>query len=125
MSPSTPSTPVRWALATCFDVVTGLMALQDKYDALIIPGGMGGAVTMAGSTEVQNLVGTYYNHPEKRIIGMICAGMLLISTGRHPSFMNVFFSGSKVAITAKLPGQPITSHPSVQNEFPDRESRRC
>ena len=63
------------------------MALQDKYDALIIPGGMGGAVTMAGSTEVQNLVGTYYNHPEKRIIGMICAGMLLISTGCHLSFM--------------------------------------
>jgi protein DJ-1 len=38
---------------------------------------MGGAVTMAGSTEVQNLVHSYYNHPEKRIIGMICAGMAL------------------------------------------------
>ncbi|KAJ8590587.1 DJ-1 [Rhizopogon salebrosus TDB-379] len=76
-----------------------LDAGPDKYDALIIPGGMGGAVTMAGSTEVQNLVGAYYNHTEKRIIGMICAG-------------------SKVAITANLPGQPITSHPSVQSEFP-------
>ncbi|KAG2041082.1 DJ-1 [Suillus americanus] len=77
-----------------------LAAGPEKYDALIIPGGMGGAVTMARSTEVQNLVRSYYNHPEKRIIGMICAG-------------------SKVAITAKLPGQPITSHPSVQSEFPD------
>ncbi|KAJ8582762.1 class I glutamine amidotransferase-like protein [Rhizopogon salebrosus TDB-379] len=76
-----------------------LDAGPDKYDALIIPGGMSGALTMAGSTEVQNLVGAYYNHTEKRIIGMICAG-------------------SKVAITAKLPGQPITSHPSVQSEFP-------
>ncbi|KAG2353925.1 class I glutamine amidotransferase-like protein [Suillus spraguei] len=77
-----------------------LGAGPEKYDALIIPGGMGGAVTMAGSTEVQNLVRSYYNYAEKRIIGMICAG-------------------SKVAITAKLPGQPITSHPSVQSEFPD------
>ncbi|KAG1815112.1 class I glutamine amidotransferase-like protein [Suillus subaureus] len=75
-----------------------LAAGPEKYDALVIPGGMGGAVTMAGSTEVQNLVRSYYNHPEKRIIGMICAG-------------------SKVAITAKLPGQPITSHPSVQSDF--------
>ncbi|KAG1887592.1 class I glutamine amidotransferase-like protein [Suillus subluteus] len=74
----------------------------EKYDALIIPGGMGGAVTMAGSTEVQNLVRSYYNHPEKRIVGII-----------------LICAGSKVAITAKLPGQPITSHPSVQSEFPD------
>ncbi|KAG2064040.1 DJ-1 [Suillus decipiens] len=82
-----------------------LGAGPEKYDALIIPGGMGGAVTMAGSTEVQNLVRSYYNYSEKRIIGMICAG-------------------SKVAITAKLPGQPITSHPSVQSEFPDRDRYR-
>ncbi|KAG0707906.1 class I glutamine amidotransferase-like protein [Suillus ampliporus] len=77
-----------------------LDAGPDKYDALVIPGGMGGAVAMADSTEVQTLVRSYYNHPEKRIVGMICAG-------------------SKVAITAGLPGQPITSHPSVQSEFPD------
>ncbi|KAG1738734.1 class I glutamine amidotransferase-like protein [Suillus lakei] len=75
-----------------------LDAGPEKFDALIIPGGIGGAVTMAGSTEVQNLVRSYYNHPEKRIIGMICAG-------------------SKVAVTANLPGQPITSHPSIQSDF--------
>jgi protein DJ-1 len=43
---------------------------------------MGGAVTMAGSTEVQNLVGAYYNHTEKWIIGMICAGIHFISVDR-------------------------------------------
>jgi len=94
---------------------------QDKYDALIIPGGMGGAVTMAGSTEVQNLVGAYYNHPEKRIIGMICAGIPFISIDRMRGLWNIYLQGSKVAITAKLPGQPITSHPSVQSEFPARK----
>jgi putative intracellular protease/amidase len=71
--------PVRWAFhpfrAIC--QAHDILLVQEKYDALIIPGGMGGAVTMAGSTEVQNLVHSYYNHPEKRIIGMICAGMAL------------------------------------------------
>ncbi|OAX39635.1 class I glutamine amidotransferase-like protein [Rhizopogon vinicolor AM-OR11-026] len=96
-----------------------LDAGPDKYDVLIIPGGMGGAVTMAGSTEVQNLVGAYYNHPEKRIIGMICAGILFILVDRIRGLWSICLQGSKVAITAKLPGQPITSHPSVQSEFPD------
>jgi protein DJ-1 len=84
---------------------------------------MGGAVTMAGSTEVQNLVGAYYNHTEKRIIGMICAGIRFISTHRIHRLWNVYLQGSKVAITANLPGQPITSHPSVQSEFPTGKLR--
>jgi putative intracellular protease/amidase len=80
MSPSIHLLPVRWAFSSALKCVRGqahgILLLQEKYDALVIPGGMGGAVTMAGSTEVQNLVRSYYNHPEKRIIGMICAGMI-------------------------------------------------
>ncbi|KAJ8582758.1 hypothetical protein M405DRAFT_830098, partial [Rhizopogon salebrosus TDB-379] len=77
----------------------------DKYDALIIPGGMEGAATMAGSTEAQNL-------------WIICAGIHFFSIHRTCRLRNIYPQGSKVAITAKLPGQPIASYPSVQSEFP-------
>ena len=46
--------------------------LQDKYDALIIPGGLKGAETLSQSTEVQTLVREYYEG--SKIVGMICAG---------------------------------------------------
>ena len=46
--------------------------LQDKYDALIIPGGLKGAETLSQSTEVQTLVREYYQG--NKIVAMICAG---------------------------------------------------
>lgn len=46
--------------------------LQDKYDALIIPGGLKGAETLSQSTEVQTLVREYYEGT--KIVAMICAG---------------------------------------------------
>lgn len=45
---------------------------QDKYDALIIPGGLKGAETLSESTEVQTLVREYYEG--NKIVAMICAG---------------------------------------------------
>ncbi|KAI6139614.1 class I glutamine amidotransferase-like protein [Pisolithus thermaeus] len=62
-----------------------LEAGPDKYDALVIPGGLKGAETLSQSTEVQTL-----------IVAMICAGSL-------------------AARTAGLPHQPVTSHPVVQD----------
>lgn len=46
--------------------------LQDKYDALIVPGGLRGAETLSQSTEVQTLVREYYEG--NKIVAMICAG---------------------------------------------------
>lgn len=48
--------------------------LQDKYDALIIPGGLKGAEALSQSTEVQTLVREYYEG--NKIVAMICAGAL-------------------------------------------------
>lgn len=44
----------------------------DKYDALIIPGGVRGAETISGSSPVQHLVREYYE--KGKLVGMICAG---------------------------------------------------
>lgn len=55
------------ALRDCLD-----HGLQDKYDALVIPGGLKGAETLSQSTEVQTLVREYYD--SKKIVAMICAG---------------------------------------------------
>ncbi|KAG9311675.1 class I glutamine amidotransferase-like protein [Chiua virens] len=68
----------------------------DKYDVLVIPGGLKGAETLARSTEVQTLVREYYEG--NKIVAMICAGTL-------------------AAKTAGLPFQPVTSHPVIKNEL--------
>jgi len=72
----------------------------DKYDLLVIPGGAKGADIMSKHPSVQELVRRYIERG--KLVGMICAGSL-------------------AALTAKLPSQPLTSHPSVQslleNEF--------
>lgn len=73
-----------------------LNAGPDKYDALIIPGGLKGAETLSQSSEVQTLVREYYEG--NKIVAMICAGTL-------------------AAKTAGLPLQPITSHPVVKNDL--------
>lgn len=71
-----------------------LEAGPDKYDALVIPGGLKGAETLSQSTEVQTLVREYFD--AGKIVAMICAGTL-------------------AAKTAGLPHQPVTSHPVVQD----------
>ncbi|KAI6006963.1 class I glutamine amidotransferase-like protein [Pisolithus albus] len=71
-----------------------LEAGPDKYDALVIPGGLKGAETLSQSTEVQTLVREYFNGG--KIVAMICAGTL-------------------AAKTAVLPHQPVTSHPVVRD----------
>ncbi|KAG6331358.1 hypothetical protein ID866_7732 [Astraeus odoratus] len=73
-----------------------LAAGPDKYDALVIPGGLKGAETLSQSTEVQTLVREYFNGG--KIVAMICAGTL-------------------AAKTAGLPPQPVTSHPVIQNDL--------
>ncbi|KAF9068367.1 DJ-1 [Rhodocollybia butyracea] len=68
----------------------------DKFDALIIPGGAKGAETISQRSDVQALVREYL--AKDKLVGMICAGSL-------------------AALTSGLPKQPLTSHPSVQNQL--------
>ncbi|KAH7922700.1 DJ-1 [Leucogyrophana mollusca] len=75
-----------------------LQAGPDKYDALIIPGGLKGAETISNSSPVQNLIRAYHDYEEKRVIGMICAG-------------------SMAALRASLPRQALTSHPVVKEQL--------
>ncbi|KAF9239289.1 class I glutamine amidotransferase-like protein [Melanogaster broomeanus] len=81
-----------------------LEAGPDKYDALVIPGGLKGAEVLSQSTEVQTLVRQYYEGD--KIVAMICAG--------DPSSL---IAGTLAAKTAGLPHQPVTSHPVIQNEL--------
>ncbi|KAJ7107583.1 class I glutamine amidotransferase-like protein [Mycena epipterygia] len=67
-----------------------------SYDALIIPGGAKGAETMSKNAGVQGLVREFL--AQDKIVGMICAGSL-------------------TALSAKLPHQPLTSHPSVKSHL--------
>ncbi|KIJ61452.1 hypothetical protein HYDPIDRAFT_31321 [Hydnomerulius pinastri MD-312] len=71
-----------------------LEAGPDKYDVLIIPGGLKGAETLSQSTEVQTLVRQYYEG--NKIVAMIC---------------------TLAAKTAGLPRQQVTSHPVIQNDL--------
>jgi len=72
----------------------------DKYDLLVIPGGAQGAETISKHPSIQELVRRYIERG--KLVGMICAGSL-------------------AALTANLPSQPLTSHPTIQslleNEF--------
>ncbi|PPR03411.1 hypothetical protein CVT24_012706 [Panaeolus cyanescens] len=68
----------------------------DRYDLLVIPGGAKGAETMSKHPSVQELIRRYIER--RKLVGMICAGSL-------------------AAKTAKLPMQPLTSHPSVKSEL--------
>ncbi|KAI6104403.1 class I glutamine amidotransferase-like protein [Pisolithus sp. B1] len=99
-----------------------LEAGPDKYDALVIPGGLKGAETLSQSTEVQTLVREYFD--AGRIVAMICAGEhSRIDLRSHPKPC-VFLAdscplditiGSLAAKTAGLPHQPVTSHPVVKD----------
>ncbi|KAF5350606.1 hypothetical protein D9756_008653 [Leucocoprinus leucothites] len=69
----------------------------DKFDLLVIPGGMIGAKTLSDKKSgVPKLVREYLD--KDKYVGMICAGSL-------------------AAKSAELPRQPLTSHPSVKEEL--------
>ncbi|KAL9709238.1 hypothetical protein Ac2012v2_007592 [Leucoagaricus gongylophorus] len=69
----------------------------DKYDLLVVPGGLKGARTMSTtSTGIPELTKEYLD--KGKYVGLICAGSL-------------------VARSAQLARQPITSHPSVKSEL--------
>ncbi|KAI6107857.1 class I glutamine amidotransferase-like protein [Pisolithus croceorrhizus] len=99
-----------------------LEAGPDKYDALVIPGGLKGAETLSQSTEVQTLVREYFD--AGKIVAMICAGehsrlhlrchlkSCVLLAGSCPFDIAI---GSLAARTAGLPHQPVTSHPVVQD----------
>ncbi|OCH93961.1 DJ-1 protein [Obba rivulosa] len=68
----------------------------DKFDLLVVPGGAQGAETLSQSSPVQHLVREFLS--SGKYVGMICAGSL-------------------AALTAGLPNQPLTSHPSVKSQL--------
>jgi len=68
----------------------------DKYDLLVIPGGLKGADTISKNPSVQGLVREYLQ--ADKFVGMICAGTL-------------------AALASKLPKQPLTSHPCVKTQL--------
>jgi protein DJ-1 len=87
---------------------------QDKYDILVIPGGAQGAATISKSSPVQDLVREFIKND--KIVGMICAGMLSF-VSYCPIYLALRWPGSLTALTAKLPRQPLTSHPSVKSDL--------
>lgn len=68
----------------------------EKYDAIIIPGGLKGTEIISQSSLVQSLVKHFYE--KGKLVGMICAASL-------------------VAKSSQLPRQPLTSHPSVKEQL--------
>ena len=67
-----------------------------EYDALIVPGGMEGAKTIAGNEDVAKLLAAAYG--KGKLVACICAGSL-------------------AAKSAGITDKPITSHPSVKDEL--------
>ncbi|RKP08655.1 class I glutamine amidotransferase-like protein [Thamnocephalis sphaerospora] len=70
---------------------------QNPLDAIIIPGGLNGAKTMAASSTVRGLLTTY--HKAGRLVAAICAGPTVL------------------AAAGIAPGSKITSYPSVRAEL--------
>ena len=89
-------------------------ALKDKHDLLVIPGGAQGADTISKHPSVQELVRRYIERG--KLVGMICAGVSKIFSFIYMfSLGMIVIAGSLTALTAKLPSQPLTSHPSVRS----------
>ncbi|KAJ3207375.1 Protein deglycase DJ-1zDJ-1 [Dinochytrium kinnereticum] len=70
----------------------------ETYDALILPGGMGGAVAFSESPAVHQLLKTFLNN-ESKTLGIICAAPLALEK----------------AHLAKH--RKITSHPSIRDQL--------
>ncbi|CDS02909.1 hypothetical protein LRAMOSA00311 [Lichtheimia ramosa] len=69
----------------------------DDFDAVICPGGMGGALTLKDNEAVQRLILKYYQ--EGKIVSFICAGTL-------------------VALSSGLPAEvTVTSYPAVKDKL--------
>lgn len=84
----------------------GVVVLADKlldeinlkaYDAVVIPGGIPGALNLRDDSRVIELVKNYYN--EGKIVAAICAGPIVLNKAQV------------------LNGKDVTSHPSVKDEF--------
>ena len=69
----------------------------EEYDALVLPGGIPGALNLRDDDKVIELVKSYYN--KGKIVSAICAGPIVLN---------------KAGI---LDGKDVTSHPSVKDEF--------
>ncbi|CDW56654.1 protein DJ 1 [Trichuris trichiura] len=82
-----------------FDVVKG-----DKFDAVVLPGGMGGATLFCKSENVGKLLKK--QEEEGRLIAAICAGPLALTT-------------HKIAT-----GRSVTCHPSVKEQMEQTGSHK-
>lgn len=89
-----------------------LLTIQDKFDLLVVPGGAKGADTISGNPVVQDLVKEFYD--KGKHLGFICNGETDAREG-GATFLNSECTGSLTALTAKLPRQPLTSHPGVKS----------
>jgi len=72
---------------------------QDDFDAIIIPGGAGGAKILSENGLVQKLVSSFYE--KQKIVAFICAGTLVAKAAGVPE------------------GHKVTSHPSVKGQLQD------
>ncbi|KAI9269320.1 class I glutamine amidotransferase-like protein [Phascolomyces articulosus] len=71
----------------------------NDYDAVVCPGGMGGALTLRDDSKVQQLVATFYE--KQKIVAFICAATI-------------------VAKSSGIPGShKVTSYPSVKDDLKD------
>ncbi|KAI8583577.1 hypothetical protein K450DRAFT_221782 [Umbelopsis ramanniana AG] len=77
----------------------GISWNQDDFDAIIIPGGAGGAKVLSESVLVQKLVSSFYEN--QKIVAFICAGTLVAKSAGVPE------------------GHKVTSHPSVKDQLED------
>ncbi|KAF7724414.1 hypothetical protein EC973_001078 [Apophysomyces ossiformis] len=71
--------------------------VADDFDALVVPGGLAGAQTLANNTNVQTLVQSFY--AQKKIVAFICAGPLVAKSSGIPNT------------------HTLTSHPSVRDQL--------
>ncbi|KAI9288873.1 class I glutamine amidotransferase-like protein [Umbelopsis sp. AD052] len=75
------------------------IGLIEDFDAIIIPGGVGGAKILSESVLVQKLVSSFYER--QKIVAFICAGTLVAKSAGVPE------------------GHKVTSHPSVKEQLED------
>ncbi|KAI8148474.1 class I glutamine amidotransferase-like protein [Fennellomyces sp. T-0311] len=69
------------------------------YDAIIIPGGMQGALTLRDDKDVQKMISLFYE--SQKIVAFICAGTLVAKSSGIPK------------------GHKLTSYPSVKDQLKD------
>ncbi|KAG2174295.1 hypothetical protein INT43_004318 [Umbelopsis isabellina] len=70
---------------------------EEDYDAIVIPGGAGGAKILSENAQVTRLVSSFYE--KQKVVAFICAGTLVAKAANIPD------------------GHKVTSHPSVKQEL--------